>query len=720
MPATDTLEIAQYTLNTYTLTVQSTPPTGIVITSDTGQGGTTNYTAPGVPYETSVDLTAPATDPTGYTFSMWTVAGVGQTAGQKAITLTMTAPTTAVAVYTANTYGLDVQSTPPTGIAITSDDGFGGTTEYTVATVAYNTSVDLVAPATDPAGYTFEYWTLNGTPQAFGLKEITPTMPASALAAVATYTVNTYALTVNSTPPTGLAITSSGVYGGTTDYTVPAVPYASSVDLVAPAADPTGYTFEYWTLDGTPQGLGVKEITPTMPAAAMAAEAVYTTNTYALDVQSTPPTGIAITSGTGDGGTTEYTVSTVAYGSSVDLVAPPTDPTGGYSFSYWTLDGTPQTLGAMEITPTMPAAAMTAVAVYTVNTFALTVQSTPPTGLGIGSSTGDDGTTPYTVSTVAYLASVDLVAPALDPTGYTFEYWTLNAVAQTAALKEITPTMPASAMTAVAVYTANTYELDVQSTPPTGLIIGSDTGHGGATNYTVSTVAYLSSVDLVAPPTDPTGYTFSNWTVGGVDQTAGLKEITFSMPASATTAVANYTLNTYGLTVDSTPVEGVAITSSGAYAGTTEYTVPTVAYGASVDLVAPAMDPSSNAFVQWTVNGVAQTALQQEITFTMPAQATTAVAVYAGTTYALFVPSTPVTGIAITSVAAYGGTTNYSYGAVPVNTIVDLTAPATDPVSGDTFVDWLVNGVPQTLGQQTIDVTMTSDITAEAVYTVPE
>ena len=82
--------VAQYTANIgYTLTVQSTPPTGLVISSSTGQNGTTNYTKAGVGNGTSVNLQAPATDPAGYTFSQWTVNGAAQPAGQKSITFTM-------------------------------------------------------------------------------------------------------------------------------------------------------------------------------------------------------------------------------------------------------------------------------------------------------------------------------------------------------------------------------------------------------------------------------------------------------------------------------------------------------------------------------------------------------------------------------------------------------------------------------------------------------
>ena len=53
-----------YTKNTYTLTVQSSPPTGIAITSSTGDGGTANYTVSSIPYGTaSVEPGGPGDEP---------------------------------------------------------------------------------------------------------------------------------------------------------------------------------------------------------------------------------------------------------------------------------------------------------------------------------------------------------------------------------------------------------------------------------------------------------------------------------------------------------------------------------------------------------------------------------------------------------------------------------------------------------------------------------
>jgi hypothetical protein len=622
------LAVAQYTGRRvgYTLSVQSTPPTKLLISSSTGQSGTTNYTEKGVAAGASVNLNAPATDPTGYAFAQWTVNGAPQTTGQKSVTFTMDAAVTAVAHYTANVgYALTVQSMPPTKLAISSSTGQGGMTNYTEKAVAARASVNLNAPATDPTGYTFAQWTVNGAPQAPGQKSVTFTMD-SAVTAVAHYTaIIGYALTVQSAPPTGLSIGSSTGQSGTTNYTEKGVAAKASVNLEAPATDPTGYTFVQWTVNGAPRTPAQKSVTFTMDSA-VTAVAHYTANVgYALTVQSAPPAGLGIGSSTGQSGTTNYTEKRVAAGASVNLQAPATGGTG-YAFSQWTLNGAAQKPGEKSVTFTMHAP-VTAVAHYTANVgYALTVQSAPPIGLGIGSSSGQGGATDYTETRVAAGASVNLQAPATDPAGYTFAQWTLNGAAQKPGEKSVTFTM-AAAVTAVAHYTANVgYALTVQSAPPIGLGIGSSTGQGGTTDYAEKGVAAGASVNLQAPPTDPAGYTFAQWTLNDAAQNPGEKSVTFTM-AAAVTAVAQYTANVgYALTVESTP-PGLSIGSSTGQSGTTNYTEKGVAAGASVNLQAPATDPAGHTFSQWLVNGAAQPAGQKGITFIMEA-ATTAEAVY--------------------------------------------------------------------------------------------
>ena len=254
------LAVAQY-LSNAALTVQSTPPTGIVITSSTADGGTTNYTVTGIAAEKSVNVQAPATDPAGYVFSQWTVNGTAQTAGLKSITFAMPAAATVVAQYTALTCTLAVQSTTLTGLSIGSYAGYGGTTNYTVGGIAYGTTVDLEAPDTDSAGDNFVQWVMNGQAYAPGNPYLSFTLSGPTTAAAQDSTLNTSTLFVQSTPPTGLSIGSSTGDGGATDYSVPGVISGSTVNLSAPATDPSGYTFTEWTLNGVAQTAGQKSLT---------------------------------------------------------------------------------------------------------------------------------------------------------------------------------------------------------------------------------------------------------------------------------------------------------------------------------------------------------------------------------------------------------------------------------------------------------------------------
>ncbi len=147
---------ADYAAQVWTLTVNSTPVQGVGITGT--YPGTTNYSATGVTDGTAVSLTAPANDPAGYTFSQWTVNGAAQTSGQKTITFTISAATTAVAVYTSG--GLAVMLSP--AAAVTAGAQWqvdGGTWQNSAATVTglsvgnhtvnYQTVPGWTAPASE-------------------------------------------------------------------------------------------------------------------------------------------------------------------------------------------------------------------------------------------------------------------------------------------------------------------------------------------------------------------------------------------------------------------------------------------------------------------------------------------------------------------------------------------------------------------------------------------
>ncbi|MCX7047800.1 MAG: hypothetical protein NTX50_20235 [Candidatus Sumerlaeota bacterium] len=181
--------------------------------------------------------------------------------------------------------------------------------------------------------------------------------------------------------------------------------------------------------------------------------------------------------------------------------------------------------------------------------YTLAVNSSGASGVGIGSTTSHGGTTNYTKTGLASGASVNLSAPSTDPTDYTFARWRLDAVDQTAGQKTLNFTMTGN-RTAEAVYTPTaeavytpvvvTYTLTVNSTGASGVGIGSTTSHGGTTNYTKTGLASGASVNLSAPSTDPTDYTFARWRLDAVDQTAGQKTLNFTMTGNRT-AEAVYT-----------------------------------------------------------------------------------------------------------------------------------------------------------------------------------
>jgi len=176
-------EISERTLTTvvppalasYTLTIQSSPITGVAITispadNSSQSNGTTNFTR-SYNSGTSVTLTAPATAANGlvdYTFVRWTLDGANQTAGQTSLQATMSAAHTAVAVYQIVTRTLTVQSSPITGVAITGDTP--GTTNY-AATCDDEEIVSLTAPADASFAsedYVFVRWILDSVNQTAG------------------------------------------------------------------------------------------------------------------------------------------------------------------------------------------------------------------------------------------------------------------------------------------------------------------------------------------------------------------------------------------------------------------------------------------------------------------------------------------------------------------------------------------------------------------------
>ncbi|HUW32197.1 MAG TPA: dockerin type I domain-containing protein [Planctomycetota bacterium] len=453
----------------WTLTVQSTPITGVAITG--GKPGTTNYSAI-CNIGDSVTLTAPQS--TGnYSFVRWKFDGADQADGQVDVHVTMGADHTVIAVYQAGPATLSVQSTPITGINITGDKP--GNTDYT-AVCTNGEIVSLTAPATAPGNYSFVRWTLDGTDQPLGQAAIQVTM-SSDRTVVAVYHVLTFSLTVRSTPIGGISI--DGTRPGTTEYST-TCNNAEVVNLTAAGTAAPNYVFSRWRLDGNDLPVGQTGIQITMNADIIVT-AIYEIPTFTLSVQSSPITGIAI-SGTKPG-TADY--SAVCNNLDVVNLIAPDAPGQGYHFVRWTLDGSNQPAAQAAIQVTM-AAEHTVVAIYERTPATLSVQSAPAPGVAI---TGDAaGTTNYQAA--CYVEQpISLTAP-WQAGGLFFLRW-MNGQGDTLALSAVYSFAIAGDTTVIAEYGAVAQFYVNDATPDGDVEAGDNSRPGTSPEAAVASIHVL-------------------------------------------------------------------------------------------------------------------------------------------------------------------------------------------------------------------------------------
>ena len=145
--------------------------------------------------------------------------------------------------------------------------------------------------------------------------------------------------------------------------------------------------------------------------------------------------------------------------------------------------------------------------------------------------------------------------------------------------------------------------LDVASTPFDGVVISSTTGHNGTTGYHLD-VNDSTTVTLTAPSfksVESVNYHFVNWTGApqGASFSNGGRTISFAI-RGGTSLTANYAINSWTLSVNSTPISGVVISSTTGHNGTTHYE-KTVADYAAVELMAP-LSAGGQYFVCWQNN----------------------------------------------------------------------------------------------------------------------
>ena len=344
---------------------------------------------------------------------------------------------------------------------------------------------------------------------------------------------NSYTVTVAANPSNAGTVTGGGTYNQGQSCTVSATAN-------------TGYTFTNWTENGNVVSSNATYTFNVEGNRNLVAN--FTENTYTITVSANPSNG-----GTATGG------GTFTYGQSCTVTA---TANTGYTFSNWTENGNVISSNA-DYTFTVEGN-RNLVANFTAITYTITVSANPSNS---GTTSGG--------GTYTHGQSCTVIATSAD--GYTFMNWTENgSVVSTDANYSFIVTSNRSLVANFEEQQPDTYNINVSPNPNIG---GTVTGGGN----------YNGGQQCTVTATANTGYSFVNWTENGEVVTTNAS-YTFIVTGNRT-LVANFTLNSYTITVTADPTEGGMVTGAGNYD-----------HGTSCTLTATANE--NYEFINWTKNGI--------------------------------------------------------------------------------------------------------------------
>ncbi|WP_461197888.1 InlB B-repeat-containing protein [Enterococcus sp. N249-2] len=410
---------------------------------------------------------------------------------------------------------------------------------------------------------------------------------------------------------------------------------------------------------------------------------------YDINIEASPAIGgnpIADTDALWQGSTTEIRAN----------------PATGYTFSRWEIvSGTGSSIAnvnSANTTLTMGSSNTTIRAVYTQNTYSLTMQANPAAG---GNPTAVSGT-------VAQGSTTEIRAnPA---TGYTFSRWEIvsgtgSSIANVNSANT-TLTMGTSNTTIRAVYTQNIYSVSLISNFPgeiNALIANRETG---ITGWAASgTLAYGETREIRVQQVSGS-FIFSHWEIisgsNAIIANIHTSHTTFTMGTSDVQLRAVLIENPrYSLTVQASPAAG----------GNPTVGSGTVAQGSTIEIRA---NPATGyTFSRWEIVSGTGSSIANvnsaNTTLTMGTSNTTIRAVYTQNMYSLTVQTSP----------AAGGNPTVGSGTVAQGSTTEIQA---NPAAGYTFSRWeIVSGTGSSIANvNSANTTFkmgTSHTTIRAVYT---
>ena len=328
---------------------------------------------------------------------------------------------------------------------------------------------------------------------------------------VANFSLNSYDITVSSTPSTGGTVTGAGTYN-----------HFQTCTLTATPAE--GYHFLKWTLNGAEVSTSATYSFEVTGAADYVAH--FQRNKYAISVTHT--TGGSVTGG---GNYNHFAICTLR-----------AIPSTGYHFVNWTENGVEVSTEATYVfTVTGP---RTLVANFEQNTYTITASATPSSG---GTVTGEGDFNHGEICTLT----------ATPAEGFYFVQWTKgNDVVSTEAVISFEVIESA---TYRAHFERYIYSITAEANPEEG---GTITGTGDSFQYntTCQLVAHVN-----------TGYHFVNWTLNGTEVSTST---TYSFVVTESSHyVANFEIDTFEISVSADPEEGGVVWGGGTYAYGAEVTL---------------------------------------------------------------------------------------------------------------------------------------------------
>jgi uncharacterized repeat protein (TIGR02543 family) len=460
---------AVFTQMTYTLTI-----------SVTGSGST-NPAVGGHVYSQGSIVQVTASPVAGWSLDHWVLDG-SLAGSANPYTVTMDSGHTLGAVFTQSRYTLTV-----------STSGQGSVSKVpSQATYAYGSSVQLTA--TPASGWAFSGWSGGASGTANPLTIVMNDDKA----VTATFTQNTYTLTVNVSPSAGGTVTRSS--NG---------PYHLNDVVTLTEAPSAGYMFSGWSGDGTGSGT-TRTVTIT---GNMAATATFTQNQYQV-VFATSGSGTTSPSGT----------QTYAAGAVVPISA---TAGSGYTFSSWSATGSIVIASASSASTTATInGAGTITAAFTQIQYTLTVTT-------VGS-----GSVAKAPSQVTYASGSSVQLTATPAAGYVFAGWSggLSGSANPA-----TVTMSGN-KAVTATFTQIQYTLTVST-------VGQ-----GTVSRSPDQASYASGSTVQLTATPAAGWSFSGWSG---DASGSSSPLTVSMTGNKA-FTATFTQNQYTLTVNTSGQGSVA------------------------------------------------------------------------------------------------------------------------------------------------------------------